>query len=170
MAVLPEAGWIGVTPSKGFIPLMIRLVTRSPHAAHAFIATGVDDEIIEAEPDGARRGHASEYADVIWLENLAAPLSVAQRAGAVAWAVAHLGTPYSWVDDAEIGFVSLFHWAPRWMRRRLASIAQLMCSQLCAAAYLYGADDDLFGAALPPGGVSPGALLRLDRARGKAAS
>ncbi|MGH3628214.1 MAG: hypothetical protein ACRDRL_12355, partial [Sciscionella sp.] len=131
--VEPRAGWIGVTPSTGFVPFMIRLITRSPHAAHAFIATGVGTQIVEAEPEGARYGDARSYPDVVWLTALAKDLTDAQLAAAAAWAIAHRGTPYSWVDDTEIGFTKLFHWAPDFMRRRLRSDKTLMCSQLCVA-------------------------------------
>jgi len=165
-AVLPEAGWIGVTPATGFVPFMIRLITRCPQAAHAFIATGVGTQVVEGEPQGARYGDAANYPKVTWLTNLAGELSQTQRAQAVQWAVQHLGTPYSWIDDAEIGFTHLFHgWAPRWMKRRLGSTNTLMCSQLCDAAYL-AAGVDLFKDGRPSGAVSPADLYRLNESRG----
>lgn len=166
MVAQPAAGWIGVTPASGFVPWCIRLITRSPHAAHAFIATGNGTQVVEGEPEGARYGDASGYPDVTWLVGLAAGMTPQQRATVVAWAVAHLGTPYSWIDDAEIGFTRLFGWAPRWMRRRLRSTRTLMCSQLCDAAYL-AAGVDLFADGRPAGAVSPGDLYRLNQKRGR---
>jgi uncharacterized protein YycO len=159
-------GEIGVTPSHGFPAWVIRKVTRSPYA-HAFIATGNGDEIIEAEPNGARIGHASEYRTVVWLRGLTDGLNGAQRVLIVAWARRHLGTPYSWIDDAMIGFADLFHWAPRWMRPRLASDSTLMCSQLCVAAVEAGGRD-LFPNS-PDGAVSPGDLARANEALTKGA-
>lgn len=151
---------IGVTPSSGFVAWAIRKLTRST-AAHAFLATGVGDATIEGDPHGARRNLARNHRAVVWLPKIAAKLSPAQKQVAVEWATAHLGTPYSWIDDAEIGVVSLFGTAPGFMKRRLRSDKTLMCSQLCVAAYR-AAGVDLFPGK-PDGGVSPGDLLRLER-------
>jgi uncharacterized protein YycO len=162
----PQAGDIGVTPSRGFVAWAIRAITGSPHAAHAFLATGDGTQIIEGDPHGARLNDAGHYRNVTWLTNLSAGMADAQRELVVAWARAHLGTPYSWIDDAEIGLVRVFHWAPGWMRRRLRSDRTLMCSQLCDAAY-HAAGVDLFTDGRPAGGVSPGDLWRLNRARSR---
>jgi hypothetical protein len=159
------AATIGVTPSSGFTAWVIRTVTRSP-VAHAILATGVGDEVIEAEPDGARPNHARTFRDVTWLTNLSAGLTDAQRTAAVAWAREHLGTPYSWLDDLEIGLVDLFGRAPGWMRKRLASTDTLQCAQLCDAAYA-AAGVHLF-TGRPAGGVSPGDLYRLNEQRASA--
>ena len=155
----PAAGTVGVTPASGWVAQCIRWITRS-RAAHAFIATGNGDEIIEAEPGGARRGHASDYRKVWWLDELTAGMTPEQRRTAVAWAVAHIGTPYSFVDDAYIGFARLFHWAPGWMRRWLASDQTLECAQLCDAALLAGGRDLFPGR--PAGSVAPSDLDRLN--------
>lgn len=157
----PRAGTIGVTPSRRFVAWAIRVLTRCPQAAHAFVATGKGDEIIEGDPHGARRSHARYYPRVVWLEDLAAGLSDAQRAEVVAWAVSRLGTPYSWLDDLEIGLVDVFGWAPAFLRRRLRSDRTLMCSQLCDAAYR-AAGVELFADGRPAGGVSPADLYRLN--------
>lgn len=154
------AGTIGVTPSSGFVAWCIRKITRSP-VAHAFIATGWGDEIIEADPHGARRNHSRSYRTVYWCDRIASALNDAERAKVVEYAKAHIGTPYSWVDDAEIGFVDMFGRAPRWMRRRLRSDRTLMCSQLCAAAYRAA------GVVLYPnrvdGSIAPGDLYALEQ-------
>jgi hypothetical protein len=162
-AVVPRAGDIGVTPSSGFAAWVIRVATRSPHAAHAFLATGNGTQVIEGDPHGARYNDARHYRDVTWLTNLSAGMTDAQRAEAVAWAVKHLYTPYSWVDDAEIGLVDVFHWAPGWMRRRLRSNRHMMCSQFCDADY-HAVGRDLFRDGRPAGGVSPGDLYKLNAA------
>lgn len=154
-----EPGTIGVTPSSGFVPWLVRVVTRGP-VAHAFIATGRGDEIVEGEPGGARLGHASEYKVVYWLTGLAAGMSTVERARAVVWAVDHLGTGYSFLDDLSIGLEDLFGWTPPFMRRRLASTRTLMCSQLCDAA-LQAGGLELFPDR-PAGAVSPNDLYRLN--------
>lgn len=156
----PRAGDIGLVRGTGFFPWLIRTVTRSPYA-HAFLLMP-DGTIVEAEPHGARRVEM-HYTNVYWCTALSAGLTYPQRSQIVAWAVAHLGTPYSWVDDAEIGFVDLFGWAPKWMRKRLASTRTLMCSQLCDADYA-AAGRQLYADHRPAGGVSPGDLWRLDQA------
>lgn len=152
---------VGVTPGGGWVAWAIRLITRGP-VAHAFIATGDGDQIVEGAPHGARYNRASAYSTVYWLPELSAGLTGAQRATAVGWARGHVGTPYSFVDDAEIAFVDLFGWAPGWMRRRLRSDRTLMCSQLCCAA-LRAAGRVLFPGR-PDGGVSPNDLWRLAKA------
>ena len=153
----PKPGDIGLVRGKGFAMWLVRLGTRSPYG-HAFLVTG-DGTIVEAQPRGARRTEL-HYRDVYWCTALSDGLSDVQRSQIAVWAVAHVGTPYSWIDDAEIGFVSLFGWAPKWMRRRLASDRTLMCSQLCVAAYR-AAGVELFPGK-PDGGESPGDLWRLN--------
>lgn len=154
------AGIVGVTPSRGFVPWLIRTVTRGP-VAHAFITTGNGDEIVEGDPHGARRNRASQYRRVYWLLNLTAGMTAEQGVLAAGWAIERLGTPYSWLDDLAIGLVDLFGWAPACLRRRLASSRTLMCSQLVDAALEF-AGWDLFTDGRPSGGVSPNDLFRLD--------
>lgn len=162
--MIPMLATIGLVRGTGFWAWLIRLATRSPYA-HAFLWVG--GGIVEAEPSGARSA-PSHYADVYWCERLSDQLSNAQRNLAVSWALAQTktrdgkGTPYSWVDDAEIGVVDVFGWAPGWMRRRLASTCTLQCAQLCDAAYAT-AGVQLFDDGRPCGGVSPADLWRLDR-------
>ena len=155
----PRAGDIGLVRGRGLLMWLVRVVTRAPYG-HAILLTG-DSTIVEAQPSGARRTE-NRHRDVHWCTNLSRDLTDVQRSQIVVWALAHLGTPYSWVDDLEIGLVELFGWAPRWMRRRLASDQTLMCSQLCVAAYRLGADVELFPGK-PDGAESPGDLWRLDR-------
>lgn len=154
------AGTIGVTPSHGLVAWLVRTVTRGP-VAHAFLATGDGDLVIEGDPHGARFNHASRYATVYWLTNLSAGMTYAQREAAVEWARERIGTPYSWLDDLSIGLVDLFGWAPAALRRRLVSSDTLMCSQLCDAA-LEAGGRVLFTDGRPAGGVSPNDLYRLN--------
>jgi uncharacterized protein YycO len=167
VAVTPQAGSIGVTPSHGWVAAGIRLVTRGPFA-HSFIATGRGFEVIEGDPHGARPNDARHYRKVVWLEALTAGMTLAEREAAVAWAVAHLGTPYSWIDDFLIGWRDLFRFALPFSKRRMESDATLMCSQLCVAALRAGGRDLAPGK--PDGGISPNDLWRLNQRFEKAAA
>ncbi|MGN6609991.1 MAG: hypothetical protein ACTHMS_23645 [Jatrophihabitans sp.] len=160
-------GDIGVTPSSGWVAACIRWITRAP-VAHAFLS--VDDRsdwMIEGRPEGAGYGHSKTYRQVEWLTALSAGLTGAQRDEIVAWATAHRGAPYSWLDDAAIGCGDLFHgWVPGWLKKRARSDATLMCSQLVVEAYR-AAGVDLFPH-IAGGVVSPGDLWRLNRDRTQA--
>ncbi len=155
----PQMGDVGVVASPGFVGWAIRLVTRAP-VNHAFVYVGAG-RVVEGWQTGARYNDTTNYPSAAWLTNLSATLTDEQRTQISAYAVAHIGTPYSWVDDAEIGFVDVFGWAPKWMRKRLASDATLQCAQLCDAAYLAAAAH-LFADGRAQGGVSPGDLWKLN--------
>lgn len=160
MSYQPQPGDIGVVPSHGFVAWAIRTITRAP-VAHAFIYVG-NRHIIEADPKGMRWNDVTSHPMRQWLSNLSRDLTADQRAKIVDYMRAHIGTPYSWIDDAEIGFTDLFHWAPGFMKRRLRSDRTLMCSQACVAAYR-AAGVDLFPNR-PEGAVSPGDLWKLNEA------
>lgn len=163
----PRVGDIAVTPSRGIIAAGIRLVTHCPEAAHALVYTGLvpgsqpGQTAIEADPHGARPANPHKYPRVTWLTGLSARLTGPQRDQIRIWCIAHLGTPYSWLDDAAIGMVDVFGWAPACLRARMRSDATLMCSQLCVEAYR-AAGVDLFPG-LPGGAVSPGDLWRANQ-------
>jgi hypothetical protein len=153
-------GDIGLVRGSGLAGRLIRWATRSPYA-HAFLYVGdhAEGDLIEGDPHGVRYNRTSRYSDILWLTNLSAGLTDVQRTTIVYYATQHLGIPYSWIDDAEIGFTDVFGWAPRWMRRRLRSDRTLMCSQLCDLAY-HEAGVDLFKDGRPAGAVSPADLWR----------
>lgn len=74
-------------------------------------------------------------------------------------ATAHVGTPYSFLDDAAIGFALLTNWrAPRWVEQRLSSDRHLQCAQLADAAY-EAAGLRLFDDGRLPGAVYPGSFI-----------
>ena len=157
---MPLPGDIGVVASRSWVGRAIMWITRAP-VSHAFVCIG-GGGLIEGDPHGARIRPVTAYADAQWLTALSTHLTDAQRKTIVDWCMKHVGTPYSWIDDAEIGFTDLFGWAPKWMRRRLRSDSTLMCSQLCDAAYK-AAGVDLFPGK-PDGAISPGDLWRLNAA------
>lgn len=144
-----------VNTGGSLVARLIRWATRSP-VNHAFVYVG-GGQIIEAEPNGAQLADVRKYPDAIWAD---VDLTQPERTGIVSWARGHLGTPYSWVDDLEVGLVDVFGWAPKFMRDRLASTATLQCAQLVDAAYA-AAGVQLFDDGRPCGGVSPGDLYHL---------
>lgn len=161
MTTPPQPGDIGVVSTSGFVAAGIRVITRAP-VNHAFVYIG-GGHLIEGDPKGAQWNDVTSYPGALWLGKLSVGLTDAQRTTITQWAVAHIGTPYSWIDDAEIGFTDLFGWAPGFMRKRLRSDKTLMCSQLCVAAYA-AAGVTLFPGR-PAGAVSPGDLYKLNEAK-----
>lgn len=156
----PPEGDFAVVATGGWAAKVIRWVTRSP-VNHAVLSVG-QGMIVEGDPKGAQLSHFTKYPHAIWANW---PLTSRARDQIGTWGRRHVGVPYSWVDDAEIGMVDTFHWAPRWMRRRLRSTRTLMCSQLVDAAY-QAAGVQLFTDGRPAGGVSPGDLYDLIHKKG----
>jgi uncharacterized protein YycO len=151
----------------GWSPTVRARLERVAPASHSFLYVG-NGELVEGWQSGARRRAVSEYPNAVWLTRLSAGLTGAQRIQVVTYAVQHLNTPYSWLDDAEIGFVELFGKAPKWLRSQLRSERHMMCSQLCDAAYT-AAGVDLFRDGRPAGAVSPMDLWRADQGAAKRA-
>jgi len=160
---MPDVGDFAVTATRGWVARGIRVVTRSP-VNHAVIHVG-DGRIVQGNPNGANDGTVDDYPDAIWSTG---KLNGGQVAAD--WAITHLGTPYSWLDCAEIAWVDLRMRIPRWLRwifpvprllrRDLKSTDHLMCSALVAAAFT-AAGVDLFRDGRPEGAVSPGDLYDL---------
>jgi uncharacterized protein YycO len=123
-------------------------------AYHAFLAVD-DDQLVEAEPGGARLAAVDEYPDAVWVSR---PLTDVQRAAIAAAGRAFLGRDYNWLDDLAIGLARR-GFVPRWVWRRLNDGGAVMCSQLVVLAYR-AAGVDLF-----PGRdaatVTPGDLYQL---------
>lgn len=157
----PRIGDIGFVASHGFVGWAIRTVTRSP-ANHVVVYVG-DHQIVEGDPHGALLSPLHRHHYLAWSDF---PLTVPQRDSVAAWSRAHVGTPYSWVDDCWIGVAKLLHRAPgyvrppKFMRARLASTATLQCAQLADAAYEQ-AGYHLFDDHRENGAVSPGDILEL---------
>ena len=156
----PALGDFAVVATGGWPSAVIRWVTRSK-VNHAVLYIG-NGYVVEGEPAGARVTPVSNYGDKLIWANW--PLTDEQRPAVAAWGKAHIGTPYSWLDDAAIGLADLFHWVPGILRKRLASTSTLMCSQLVDAAYA-AAGVQLFPDGRPAGAVSPGDLYTLIQTR-----
>lgn len=162
----PELGCFGLVRTDGWAALGIRVVTQSP-VNHAFVYVGrqsfeyegvhyLDEPaIVEANPAGAALAPVKVYANVIWSD----PPPLGMGYAVANAAVALIGTPYSWVDDAAIGLTKIFDWnVPEAVRKRLNRKDRLMCSQLVDTACNRGGWV-LYRDQRLPGDVSPGDLL-----------
>lgn len=123
---------------------------------HAFIYIG-NGEIVEAEPDGARRT-VCRYSGVLWSSGIINPTDN-QRAGIVKGAsmYAQLHTPYSWADYASLA-LRRFHIPAPHLKAYVASSGHMICSQLVAKCYS-GAGCPLYDRWT--GYVTPGDLCQL---------
>lgn len=128
---LPPAGVYGCVKTHGFVPLMIRIVTRS-WADHVFVSIG-DGQIVEAEPGGVRVRDVSEYDGCRIEYNEAEPMTMQQRAAVAEYAESKRGEAYAWTADAVDGLAAL---GLRWrILGRFAEVRRsVMCSELAAEA------------------------------------
>lgn len=139
---LPPAGVYGCVKTSGFVPLMIRVVTRS-WADHCFVSIG-DGRIVEAEPGGVRIGDVSEYAGCRVEYNADEAMTDTQRAAVAEFAESKRGEAYAWTADAVDGLRSLgLRW--RFLARFERARRSVMCSELAAQAGQYAGLDWLCG-------------------------
>lgn len=140
--------------------LIVSWGSRSP-AVHAFVVVSKDGLIIEAQPQGACTGHASDYPTAVYSTWV---LTTEQQQAIVAAAYSLVGTPYNWLDDLALGLTRRFGWhLPQFVLRRVASPDHLQCAQLVDLAYAK-AGIILFADGRPGGDVTPGDLLGLIKA------
>lgn len=116
-----------------------------------------NDELIEAEPGGARIRPVSEYdgTNVVWSDW---PLTDDERAAIVAAGRSLEGTPYSFLDYLALAAHRLHIPIPG-LRRYIASTDDLICSELVDEAYRR-AMLAMFADHRWPGYVTPMALVR----------
>lgn len=167
----PIFGDYFVTRSNGWLPMMIKLITRSP-VSHAGIYVG-DDRVIEARPSGAG------YADVAQFLTEAttwscgkflptAPDDAEVRSRIVKFAVEVIGTRYGFLDILVIGLAqtsmgrkvdpTLAYSKQPWWVRRMSRLDRMICSQLVDECY-NRAGVHLFDDGRLHQFVSPGDLL-----------
>lgn len=147
-------GQFGVVRTKGFIPMMIRLFTRS-QVNHAYVYVD-ETHIIEAEGHGAVPSLASKY-DGHQKAESDYPLTAWQQRQVVLQAVKLEGTPYGFLDIFVLFLMSFgLRWG--WLIDRVQSSRTLICSQLVDRAYR-NAGIQLFDDHRPDGLVTPGDLL-----------
>jgi hypothetical protein len=128
---------------------------------HAFVCLG-DEQIVEAEPGGARQSALSEYAgsDPAWSTDRIA-LTDEQRGLVVAAARRYIGVPYSFLDYGSLALARL-HLRPAFVKRYVADTRHMICSQLVDQCY-QDAGVHLFTDGRIPGDVTPGDLYQLIR-------
>lgn len=119
-------------------------------------ADGPHGYTIGAYPGGARKVALpcppAELPGSIWSSGLI-PLTAAQRTAIVAWAIDHIGTPYSFIDYLAIAAHGLHIPVPG-LRAYIANTKHMICSQLCDADYA-AAGVHLFDDQRWPGYVDP---------------
>lgn len=154
MTVLARTGQFGVVRTKGFIPMMIRLFTRS-QVNHAYIYVS-ENTILEAKGRGAVLSAASKYEGHERAESDFA-FTVDQRHDLRQAAMLLRGTPYNFLDILVLFLMSFgLRWG--WLIDRAQNDHTLICSQLVDRAYT-GAWFHLFSDERPDGQVTPGDLL-----------
>ncbi|MCQ4079860.1 hypothetical protein NGB36_04445 [Streptomyces sp. RB6PN25] len=125
---------------------------------HAFLVLP-DEQLIEAEPGGARIAPLSEYEQRNVVYVCPATLTENQREAICAAAHRYVGVPYSFADYLAIA-VHRFHIPAPGLRRYVASSRHMICSQLVDRTYLDGGVH-LFADGRWPGYVTPLALYDL---------
>jgi hypothetical protein len=156
-------GQIGlVVPGTSALSRAIAWWTRSP-VSHAVVALSETD-CVGSEPGGAKVRPISYFGgDVIWSQF---HYTVDERAAVVAWATAHIGTPYSYLTDAAIAVSFLLHnRTPKWIEEYLSSDQVLECAELADMA-LQSAGIHLFTDGRLPGTVYPGSFVQFFRTSG----
>lgn len=177
-AVLP--GTIGLTSISGEVGRLIRLgqylaetpevrwLRRDylPNYQHAFVYLGADEygveQLIEAEPGGARIRPVSEYgSDIYWCMNIAGEFTPAQLAGVAQAARDFENVGYSFLDYDAL-FMHRLHIPVPGLRDFIKSTGHVICSQLCDASY-QARDLQIFTDNRWPGYVMPMDLYLRDR-------
>lgn len=163
--VQPSPGDFGLTKITGLGGYFIRagqwmLGDGFQNFEHAFIFLG-DDQLIEAEPGGARVVSLSEIYtgfDIDWSTGKI-PLTDEQRQLIVSNARALEGTPYSFLDYFALAAHRLRLPVP-FLKRYIESSKHLMCSQLVDMCYMLSGVH-LYDDGRWPGYVTPGDLYEL---------
>ncbi|MCC9307714.1 hypothetical protein LN042_11500 [Kitasatospora sp. RB6PN24] len=171
MAVIeqqPQPGDIGLVRIRGTVGRLIRLgqwLNGDGYAdyEHAFIVVGPDadgrQQLVEAQPGGARLGLLTEYDDRHVLYVTPTSLAQEQRARIAQAALERLGTPYSFLDYLALA-AHRFRLPVPGLRQYIKARRSLICSQLVDQCY-QNAGVQLFTDGRWPGYVTPGALYDL---------
>ncbi|TQF07542.1 hypothetical protein E6W39_24325 [Kitasatospora acidiphila] len=166
----PQLGDIGLVRIRGTVGLLIRLGQwlngdGFSTQEHAFVVVGPDadgrQQLVEAQPGGARLGLLTEYDDRHVLYVAPAGLTDWQRAqiAVAAEDLAAARTPYSFLDYLALA-VHRFRLPVPGLRRYVAATGHMICSQLCDLAY-QRAGEQLFADGRWNGYVTPADLGRL---------
>jgi uncharacterized protein YycO len=158
----PQPGDFGLTRIPGAAGLAIRLGQYLAGAGfedyeHAFIVID-NDQIVEAEPGGARVSPLSEYpADTIEFSHWT--LTDQQRSDIVTHARSMVGTPYSAFDYFAIAAHRL-HLPMPGLKRYIGTSTHAICSQLVDLCY-QAAGLQMFADGRWPGYVMPASLEKV---------
>jgi hypothetical protein len=174
---LPGSFFVVDVPGPGgyLIGLAQALVNDASRYRHAGLLLDAGGTILEAEPNGARLSHISEYQGAGLLIS-DAPIKAEVADGArvlngdvdqdgledlyrtrvVEHAHGLVGTPYSWLDYAAIAALRL-HLPSAALRRYVASTGHCQCAQLVDLCFLL-AGIHLFTDGREPGSVCPADL------------
>ncbi|BCT75603.1 hypothetical protein SCMU_14450 [Sinomonas cyclohexanicum] len=149
----PLPGQVAVIPAhRAPVPWLIAAATGS-HSYHMVCAIG-GGRVVSAEPGGVRFRLVSEWPTAVWSQY---PLSGLAGQRAADFAVAQVGKPYAFADDALIGVERLLRFRfPGWVRRAYEADGQWQCAQLATATLLAGGVDPFPGDRDKLGDVAPG--------------
>lgn len=152
-----QPGDIGLVTIKGDVGTLIRIGQwlngdGFANYEHAFVMVS-GGMIVEAEPGGARHVPL-HYKNVLWLT-----CPDQYRAGVVAAAMRHIGTPYSYLDYFSLAALRL-HIPSHALREYVESSKHEICSQLADAAACEGGWH-LYNDGRLPQDVTPGDLWQL---------
>jgi uncharacterized protein YycO len=156
---MPQPGDFGLTRIPGAPGVLIRMGQYLAGGGfenyeHAFIVI-YDDQIVEAEPGGARISSLSEYpADTMEFSHW--ELTDKQREDVVAHAKSMVGTPYSAFDYFAIAAHRL-HLPMPGLKRYMGTSTHAICSQLVDLCY-QAAGLQIFDDHRWPGYVMPASL------------
>jgi cell wall-associated NlpC family hydrolase len=124
---------------------------------HAGIYIGAN-QVIEAQPGGAKRSPASHYAHATWSHY---PLTPEQRGNIGLAAISLEGTPYGFLDIVALAYAKILGRAcPKFIRKWVERSDRLICSQLVDLCY-QRAGIQLFADGRPNEDVTPGDLYDL---------
>ncbi|WP_310716768.1 hypothetical protein [Streptomyces lydicus] len=159
----PLPGDIGLTQISGVSGRLIRFgqwINGDGFAdyEHAFLVLP-DDQILEAEPGGARIRPLTDYGGANVLYVCPEGLTDRQRSGICTAATRYVGVPYSFLDYGAIA-THRFHIPVPGLRGYIANTRHMICSQLVDQCYL-DAGVHLFADGRWPGYVTPMALHQL---------
>ena len=161
--MLPEIGDFGLVKMNGEAGRLIRIGQwlngdKFADYEHAVIYVG-GDQIVEAEPGGAKLSPVSRYENILWSTGWV-DVTDAQRRDIAHTALGLVGTPYSFADYAAIAAHTLHVPGNSLLKRYVASSKHMICSQLVDYCYRVN-DAELFHDGRWPGYVTPGCLYSL---------
>jgi hypothetical protein len=155
-----QPGDMALVHNSGFVSAAIRWGTRSRYN-HVRLVTGISGNTVEAQPQGAVRGHVHPNDLVLRPPLLTSFQRAWIREAAAGFVLANhgKGIPYGFLDVAALGLAQFGITLPS-VKRRIKSPDHLFCSQLYDYA-LSLAGYHLFTDDRTPQDVSPGDLADL---------